>query len=157
MKDLSTDQPTNWLTRVHRKGTITIIHGKVYLLLYWKFIFTSNRSHWCHWFQLILIRFCVYHALFAQGLWRQTAGQVDETVFWKVLFFRASEHYQTWKIEYIYHWDQNIYNQRFGSISFWRGSGSGSWDPQLGKVDPDPDPRIHIWEKWIRILGSTFP
>ena len=23
--------------------------------------------------------------------------------------------------------------------------------------DPDPDPGIHIWEKWIRILGSTFP
>ena len=51
--------------------------------------------------------------------------------------------------------------QRFGSISFWRGS--GSWDPHLGKVDPDPDPRIHlsvivdpdprihIWKKWIRI------
>ena len=56
-------------------------------------------------------------------------------------------------------------NQRFGSISFWRGSrsGSGSWDPHLEKVDPDPDPRIqlsiivdpdprnHIWKKWIRI------
>ena len=58
--------------------------------------------------------------------------------------------------------------QRFGSISFWRGSGSGFWDPHLGKVDPDPrihlsvivdpDPRIHIWKvdpdplpKWIRI------
>ena len=24
-------------------------------------------------------------------------------------------------------------------------------------LDPDPDPGIHIWEKWIRILGSTFP
>ena len=23
--------------------------------------------------------------------------------------------------------------------------------------DVDPDPGIHIWEKWIRILGSTFP
>ena len=23
-------------------------------------------------------------------------------------------------------------------------------------MDPDPDPGIHIWEKWIRILGSTF-
>ena len=22
--------------------------------------------------------------------------------------------------------------------------------------DVDPDPGIHIWEKWIRILGSTF-
>ena len=49
--------------------------------------------------------------------------------------------------------------QRLGSISFWRGS--GSWDPHLGKMDPDPrihlsvivdpDPRIHIWKKWIRI------
>ena len=54
-----------------------------------------------------------------------------------------------------------VYKQRFGSISFWRGSGSGSWDTHLGKVDPDPriqlsiivdpDPRIHIWKKWIRI------
>ena len=53
--------------------------------------------------------------------------------------------------------------QRFGSISFWRGSGSGSLDPHLGKVDPDPrihlsvmmdpdaDPRIHICKKGIRI------
>ena len=24
-------------------------------------------------------------------------------------------------------------------------------------VDPDPDPGINIWEKCIRILGSTFP
>ena len=50
-------------------------------------------------------------------------------------------------------------NQRFGSISFGRGSGSG--DPHLGKVDMDPrihlsvivdpDPRIHICKKWIRI------
>ena len=24
-------------------------------------------------------------------------------------------------------------------------------------IDVDPDPGIHIWEKWIRILGSTFP
>ena len=49
--------------------------------------------------------------------------------------------------------------QRFGSISFW--CGSGSRDPYLVKVDPDPrihlsiildpDPRIHIWKKWIRI------
>ena len=31
--------------------------------------------------------------------------------------------------------------QRFGSISFLRGS--GSWDPHLGKVDPDP--RIHLY------------
>ena len=23
--------------------------------------------------------------------------------------------------------------------------------------DVDPDPGIHIWEKWIQILGSTFP
>ena len=23
-------------------------------------------------------------------------------------------------------------------------------------MDPDPDPWIHIWEKWIRILGSNF-
>ena len=23
--------------------------------------------------------------------------------------------------------------------------------------DVDPDSVIHIWEKWIRILGSTFP
>ena len=40
-------------------------------------------------------------------------------------------------------------------------SGSGSWDPHLGIVDPDPqinlfvivdlDPRIHIWKKWILI------
>ena len=48
---------------------------------------------------------------------------------------------------------------------FWCGSGSGSWDPHLVKVDPDPDPRIHlsiivdpdpdprihILKKWIRI------
>jgi len=61
-------------------------------------------------------------------------------------------------------------NQRFGSISFWLGSGSGSWDPHLGKVDPDPDPRIHlsvivdpdlnprihIWKKWIRIRVLIF-
>ena len=32
-------------------------------------------------------------------------------------------------------------------------------DPSHFDVDPDPDsdPGIHIWEKWIRILGSTFP
>ena len=30
-------------------------------------------------------------------------------------------------------------------------------DPSQFDVDPDPDPGIHIWEKWIRILGSTFP
>ena len=60
------------------------------------------------------------------------------------------------------------YVQRFGSISFWRGSGSGSWDPHLGKVgpdprihlsvivDPEPDPRIHIWKKWIRIQEPIF-
>ena len=29
-------------------------------------------------------------------------------------------------------------------------------DPSHFDMDPDPDPRIHIWEKWIRILGSTF-
>ena len=23
-------------------------------------------------------------------------------------------------------------------------------------MDPDPDPGIRIWKKWIRILGSTF-
>ena len=44
--------------------------------------------------------------------------------------------------------------QRCGSISFWRESGSGSWDQHLGIVDPDPrihfsgildpDPRIHF-------------
>ena len=28
-------------------------------------------------------------------------------------------------------------------------------DPSHFDVDPDPDPGIHIWEKWIRILGST--
>ena len=56
--------------------------------------------------------------------------------------------------------------QRFGSISFWRGS--GSWDPHLGKVDPDPpfrnsgsgsgssDPHLEKVDpdpgpKWIRI------
>jgi len=32
--------------------------------------------------------------------------------------------------------------QRFRSISFWRGS--GSLDPHLGIVDPDPDPRILV-------------
>ena len=41
-------------------------------------------------------------------------------------------------------------NQRFGSISFWRGSGSGSLDPHFEKVDPDPDP------KWIRIRVPIF-
>ena len=63
--------------------------------------------------------------------------------------------------------------QRFGSISFWHGSrsGSGSWDPHLGKVDPDPrihlsvivdpdpDPWIHVWKKWIRFgtgSGSEY-
>ena len=38
-------------------------------------------------------------------------------------------------------------------------------DPSHFDVDPDPgihikvdpDPLIHIWEKLIRILGSTFP
>ena len=32
-------------------------------------------------------------------------------------------------------------------------------DPSHFDVDPDPDPGIHISEKWIRIriLGSTFP
>ena len=32
-------------------------------------------------------------------------------------------------------------------------------DPSHFDMDPDPDPGIHIWEKWlrIRILGSTFP
>ena len=32
-------------------------------------------------------------------------------------------------------------------------------DPSHFDVDPDPgpDPGIHIGEKWIRILGSTFP
>ena len=52
--------------------------------------------------------------------------------------------------------------QRFGSISFLRRSGSGSWDPHLGKVDPDP--RIHIWKnldpdpvpRWIRIRVPIF-
>ena len=34
-------------------------------------------------------------------------------------------------------------NQRFGSISFWRGCGCGSL-PHLVKVDPDP--RIHLWK-----------
>ena len=31
-------------------------------------------------------------------------------------------------------------------------------DPSHFEVDPDPDPGIQIWEKWIRIriLGSTF-
>ena len=30
-------------------------------------------------------------------------------------------------------------------------------DPSHIDVDPDPDPGIHIWEKWIRIIGFTFP
>ena len=32
-------------------------------------------------------------------------------------------------------------------------------DPSHFDMDPDPDPGIQIWEKWIRIriLGSTFP
>ena len=32
-------------------------------------------------------------------------------------------------------------------------------DPSHFDVDPDSDPEIHIWEKWIRIwiLGSNFP
>ena len=64
---------------------------------------------------------------------------------------------------FIYLWF--CFEQGFGSISFWRGSGSGSLDPHLGMVDPDPDPgihlsgivdpdpdpRIHPWKKWIRI------
>ena len=24
-------------------------------------------------------------------------------------------------------------------------------------VDPNPNPENHIWEEWIRILGSTYP
>merc|ERR1711860_420362 len=39
---------------------------------------------------------------------------------------------------------EHPYNQRFGSISFWHGSGSGSRDPHLEKVNPDP--RIHLSE-----------
>ena len=46
---------------------------------------------------------------------------------------------------YIMCWDLlNLYKQGFGSIQFWRGSGSGSLDPHFGIVDPDPDPRIHL-------------
>ena len=29
-------------------------------------------------------------------------------------------------------------------------------DPSHFDVDPDPDPRIHIWKKWIRIRVLIF-
>ena len=29
-------------------------------------------------------------------------------------------------------------------------------DPSNFDMDPDPDPWVHIWEKWIRILGSEY-
>ena len=29
-------------------------------------------------------------------------------------------------------------------------------DPSHFDVDSDPDPEIHIWEKWIRILDPPF-
>ena len=60
-------------------------------------------------------------------------------------------------------------SQRCESISFWRGSGSG--DPHLGIVDPDPrihlsvivDPDLHLEKvdpdpgpKWIRIRVPIF-
>ena len=35
--------------------------------------------------------------------------------------------------------------------------GSSVSDPSHFDMDTDPAPGIHIWEKWIRILVSTFP
>ena len=53
----------------------------------------------------------------------------------------------------------HTYLQRFGSISFWRGSTfwkSGSGSRIHLSVIVDPDPRIRIWKNWIRIRVPIF-
>jgi hypothetical protein len=40
--------------------------------------------------------------------------------------------------------DLTYYDQCCGSMTFWRGSGSGSADPCLWLMDPDPDPAIFV-------------
>ena len=43
-----------------------------------------------------------------------------------------------WVLTKVYISSRHSCNQRFEFISFLRGSGSGSRDPHLGKVDPEP-------------------